>query len=329
MSGQYFDAAELIDEYLKAYQADNELTDEEMEERRKPDQLQRILPDHLFVDAARYNRFIQLMVDSITQYISKNIVVKKISHEQVHDTESLAYQELKGAHSIFLAFSGKGNNLLVVAEKFANKRFTEMDASAYDSVCEFINTAAGKYASVMSEENVMLDITAPLACRGITMICSNSTLYCLPVVIDDIEIEMIFSFDSEVNLECKEECKKAGILVVDDSEIFRSNMKKTLEDAGYTIVGEAANGTEAVEKYMELRPAIATMDITMPEKDGLTALKEILEQDPEAKVVMVSATAQKTSISKALMLGAYGFLQKPFDPDKTKQMISEIMAYSD
>ena len=93
----------------------------------------------------------------------------------------------------------------------------------------------------------------------------------------------------------------ARILIVDDSSIYRSNMRDILESGGHTIAGEARNGAEGVEKYKELRPEITTLDITMPVKDGLEALKEIMEFDPDAKVIMVSATAQQSNISEALI----------------------------
>ena len=120
----------------------------------------------------------------------------------------------------------------------------------------------------------------------------------------------------------------ARILVVDDSELFRSDMIDILADLGHEVAGEAVDGADAVEKFALLRPDITTMDITMPEKDGIEALEEILALDPDAKVLMVSATAQKPTISKALIIGAYGFVPKPLDRAEIERAIAEI-AYCD
>jgi len=115
------------------------------------------------------------------------------------------------------------------------------------------------------------------------------------------------------------------ILIVDDSEFFRETMKEILEDEGYTIAGEACDGAEAIAKYRELRPDITTMDVTMPVMDGIEALKNILELDPDAKVIMASSSAQQSKVSEALILGAYEFLPKPFDRDRILAVISEII----
>ena len=116
----------------------------------------------------------------------------------------------------------------------------------------------------------------------------------------------------------------ARILVVDDSAVYRTSMKELLQNAGHTVVGEAVNGDEGVTKYMELFPDITTMDVMMPIKGGLEALDEILIFDPHAKVIMVSATAQQSKISQALIQGAYCFLRKPIDPEKLHRALDSI-----
>ena len=111
-------------------------------------------------------------------------------------------------------------------------------------------------------------------------------------------------------------CDMARVLVVDDSNIYRFSMSEILENTGHIIIGEAKNGQEAVESYKELHPDVVTMDVTMPEKDGFEALKEILEFDAGAKVIMVSATVDQSILSEALIQGAYDILVKPFDPEQ-------------
>jgi two-component system, chemotaxis family, chemotaxis protein CheY len=103
------------------------------------------------------------------------------------------------------------------------------------------------------------------------------------------------------------------LLVIDDAVIVREKIKETARAAGWEIVGEASNGKEAVQLYAELRPAAVTLDLVMPEYDGIYALREILATDPDAKVVVVSALGQKNVLKDAFKLGAADFVVKPFD----------------
>ncbi len=105
------------------------------------------------------------------------------------------------------------------------------------------------------------------------------------------------------------------LLVVDDAAIIRKMIKDKAASAGWEIVGEACNGQEAVEKYQELRPDAVTIDIVMPEYNGLHGIKGIREFDPQAKLIVVSAVDQKSVLKEALSLGATDFLVKPFDGD--------------
>lgn len=116
--------------------------------------------------------------------------------------------------------------------------------------------------------------------------------------------------------------KKA--LIVDDSLVMRMLLKRILRKNGFEVVGEAENGLIGVEKYQELNPDLVTMDITMPVKDGLTALKEILEINREANVVMVSAMGQQWFVDEALKYGAKGFLVKPFREENVLKVIQGI-----
>jgi len=105
------------------------------------------------------------------------------------------------------------------------------------------------------------------------------------------------------------------VLVVDDAAFMRVTLKNVLEPAGFEVE-EAENGAVAVEKYGSVSPDIVTMDITMPEKDGIQATKEIVAMDPNAKVVMVSALGQESMVKDAILSGAKDFIVKPFQPDR-------------
>jgi two-component system chemotaxis response regulator CheY len=117
----------------------------------------------------------------------------------------------------------------------------------------------------------------------------------------------------------------ARVLVVDDAAVMRKMVTDALSGGGHEIVGEAANGAEAVQRFQELRPDVMTLDITMPEKDGLTALREIIAVDPGAKVVMCSALGQESKVLESIKLGAKDFVVKPFQADRVLSAIEKAL----
>lgn len=116
----------------------------------------------------------------------------------------------------------------------------------------------------------------------------------------------------------------ARILIADDAAFMRMMLKDILVKGGHEVAGEAANGKQAVEKYAELKPDLVTMDITMPEMDGLEALKVIRASDPNAKVVMCSAMGQQAMVVDAIQHGARDFIVKPFQGDKVLASVEKI-----
>ena len=115
------------------------------------------------------------------------------------------------------------------------------------------------------------------------------------------------------------------ILTVDDAAFMRKMVKDTLTKAGYTDVYEAVDGADAVEKYGELAPDLVIMDITMPNMDGLEALKAIRAKDPNANVVMCSAMGQESMVMDAVRSGAKDFIVKPFKPDRVLKTVTSIL----
>ena len=106
------------------------------------------------------------------------------------------------------------------------------------------------------------------------------------------------------------------LLVVDDAMIMRAIIKDTAKKAGWEIAGEATNGAEAVERFRELKPDMTTLDIVMPEMDGVEALRAIRQEAPDAKVVMISAIDQRAKLTECIQLGALDFIVKPFDKQR-------------
>jgi two-component system chemotaxis response regulator CheY len=117
----------------------------------------------------------------------------------------------------------------------------------------------------------------------------------------------------------------ARVLVVDDAAFMRKMVTDALTKGGHEVVGEAANGVEAIDRYRELKPDLTTLDITMPERDGIAALKDIIELDPAAKVVMCSALGQESKVLESIKLGAKDFVVKPFQPNRVIEAVGKAL----
>lgn len=115
------------------------------------------------------------------------------------------------------------------------------------------------------------------------------------------------------------------VLVVDDSQFMRLNIINYLTKNNIDVVGQAANGSEAIRLYKELKPDIVTMDITMPDMNGVEAVKEIIKMDPDAKIIMCSAMGQQGMVIESIKAGAKGFLIKPLNEEKMIMEINKIM----
>lgn len=115
------------------------------------------------------------------------------------------------------------------------------------------------------------------------------------------------------------------ILLVDDAAFMRKMIKDTLSKNGYTELFEAVDGADAVEKFSEIGPDLVIMDITMPNMDGLQALKKIREDDPNAKVVMCTAMGQEGMVVDAIKSGAKDFIVKPFNAERIVQTVQTIL----
>ncbi|MDL2258704.1 response regulator [Eubacteriales bacterium OttesenSCG-928-K08] len=117
------------------------------------------------------------------------------------------------------------------------------------------------------------------------------------------------------------------VLIVDDAVFMRVSIKNILIKNGFEIAGEAENGLVGLQKYKELKPDIVTMDITMPEMNGLDALRAIREYDPTASVVMVTALGQEAMVREAVLSGAKGFVVKPYKENTIVEMLRKLIPF--
>lgn len=116
------------------------------------------------------------------------------------------------------------------------------------------------------------------------------------------------------------------VLIVDDAAFMRMVIKNMLVKNGFDVVGEAENGKEAFKKYLELKPDVVTMDITMPEMDGVQSLKAIKSQDPNAKIIMITAMGQESMVKDAILSGAKGFIVKPFKEENVLSSVNKVLS---
>ena len=116
-----------------------------------------------------------------------------------------------------------------------------------------------------------------------------------------------------------------NILICDDAAFMRMMIKDILTKNGYNVVGEAENGAKGIEKYNELKPDLVLMDITMPEMDGIAALKAIKASDPKASVIMCSAMGQQAMVIESIQSGAKDFIVKPFQADRVLEAVKKVV----
>ena len=116
-----------------------------------------------------------------------------------------------------------------------------------------------------------------------------------------------------------------NVLICDDAAFMRMMIKDILSKNGYNIAGEAENGLKAIEKYNELKPDLVLMDITMPEMDGIEALKKIKDSDPNATIIMCSAMGQQAMVIEAIQSGAKDFIVKPFQPERVLEAVKKVV----
>ena len=117
----------------------------------------------------------------------------------------------------------------------------------------------------------------------------------------------------------------ARVLVADDASFMRQMIREIVEAEGHEVVGEASDGDEVVEEYKRLHPDIVTMDIVMPRRSGIDAVKSIVAQHPDAKIVMCSALGQESLVQEAMEAGARDFIVKPFKPDSVISTLEKVL----
>ena len=326
-----------VDILLKAFQKDRGFSDDEID-ALKSDDIEELMPLFLVTSKPYIKEVASLVVRNVMRFITRDYYIGKAQHLQEFSYAHLAYQELAGDSSIFIAIAEESDNggFLRIANGFSHEDLGSVVYDAYDAVGEFINVTAGLFATELSKNKISVDMEPPCGFRAQKAV---GDFYVIPLYIEDKKIELIVAVNSDFTAGETPEIAgqsgsnrgtsagegKASILIVDDSKMSRLMLKNLLEKAGYAVVGEASNGEEGVAEYKKCKPDVVTLDITMPKMDGLEALENILEFDAEAKVIMITAAGQQDKLIKALKVGAKRFINKPFKEDEILTNVRDIV----
>ena len=329
---------EKLEEYLEDFRKKIGFTAEEMEILKKDD-LDELLPMFVYSSKPYVKDIAGLVTRNITRFVSRDFYIEKARKASELSYAHLACQKLAGDDEIWIAVAEAEEQgaFLQVASAFSKQEMDEVYDDAYDSVCEFINVTSGLLATAMSEKKVNIDMLPP---QGFAAQAAKGDFYTMPLILEGRRLEILIAVNSAftpgeealklgevTNQEVSEgEGNGARVLIVDDSKMSRQMLRNILEKDGYRVVMEASNGLEGLAAYMKCKPDLVTLDITMPEMDGLEALEKILSYDPKANAIMITAAGQQDKLMRALRAGAKYFISKPFNDEEILANIKKVLA---
>lgn len=330
--------ATVLEKTLVAFQKEKGFSDDDMT-ILKNDDIDSLIPIFAFSAKPYVTDLSGLVIRNINRFISRDFYIDRIKHVNKLTYSNLASQSIVGKHNICLAFAEEqdAGAFNLIASHFSGDTHTESNADTFDAVCEFINVNSGLFASELSEKKeIDMELMPVSAYKDQTV---EGDFYILPIYIENRKINLIIAVDSEVSLgetpftySTKDDIvydvkadSKGRVLLVDDSKMSRKMLRTIFEEAGYSIIGEATNGAEALDAYKEHKPDLVTLDITMPVMDGIEALKQLLVINPDVKAIMITAAGQQSKLIEALKIGAKKFITKPFEKEEIVTNIEMVM----
>ena len=326
-----------MDAEFAAFQKENGFSDADIK-ALKQDDFERLVPIFAFSSKPYVTNLVCLVLRNINRFITRDFYIDKIYHVREMDYKCLAGQETVGDHNIQIGFAGENDTraFLKLASAIGGEDYNEVGEDALDAACEFVNCISGLFAADLGELDVDIDMEPVYAFQNQEVF---GDVYVIPLYIDGEEVKLIIDVDNEAELgqiphkfmyEKVESSVAIGlakgtVVVVDDSKLSRKILRNMLEDAGYAVVAEATDGEEGIAAYLQFKPDVVTMDITMPNMNGMESLKEILAMDKKAKVVMISAAGQQKKIIEAIKVGAKRFITKPFEEDDVLSCMDSLL----
>lgn len=294
----------------------------------KSNEIGAIVP--LFASTAKpyITELVGLVVRNISRFISTRVYIERIRPVEEFDYLYLTGQKAVGDYEIYVALAcDDKDSFLQFASAYAKEEFRFMKGEVFDVIGEFLNCVDGMFAAKISNRGIVIDLFPAVTYANQT---AKGQAYIVPIMINKKNINLYIAVDSEISLgekpliyELEREMgskaskkSKGNVVIVDDSKMSRRILRSILEEEGYTVVFEAIDGEEAVTAYKKYNPDIVTLDITMPKRTGLDALRDIKEIDANANVIIISAAGQQHKIIEALKLGAGKYITKPYKKEE-------------
>ena len=330
-------SAGVIEKTLAVYQKENGFTDQDME-ALKNDDIGALIPVFAKSDNPLVTAIAGLVIKNVNRFITRDYYVGHISKAKSLSYHCLAGQRITGRGTFYTALAASADDeaFQLVAGRFSGVKAARGSADSFDGVCEFINVNDGLFASDQSENAGREFELEPVEAYQDQKVTGD--FYILPIYIEEQPITLViadqditpgqtrFEFESNTKQVYQlADDSRASVMIVDDSHMARTVLKDLLERNGYSVIAEATNGREAVEIFHDNFPDLITLDITMPEMDGVECLKRILDIDPDQKVIMITAAGQQSKVVEALKLGAKQFITKPFEKDLVLRSIREVL----
>ena len=326
-----------MDAEFAAFQKENGFSDAEIK-ALKQDDFERLVPIFAFSSKPYVTNLVSLVLRNVNRFVTRDFYIDKIYHVKAMDYKCLAGQETVGEHNIQIGFAGENDTVafLRLASAIGGENYSEVGEDSLDAACEFVNCISGLFAADLGEMDVDVDMEPVYAFENQEI---YGDVYVIPLYIDGEEVKLIIDVDNEAELgqiphkfqyEKVESSVAIGlakgtVVVVDDSKLSRKVLRNILEEAGYAVIAEATDGEEGIAAYLQFKPDVVTMDITMPNMNGMESLKEILAMDKNAKVVMISAAGQQKKIIEAIKLGAKRFITKPFEEEDVVSCMDSLL----
>lgn len=315
---------QVIEEHVETFRKEKGFTEAELA-ALKQDDIDTIVPVFAFSAKPYVTDLVGLILRNITRFVSTDFYIDRIRHVSEFEYKFISGQKVAGDHNIYLGFAADEDTdgICLLASKYAGENLTEISDDVADAVGEFANINNGLLASELSEKGVDIDMEPPFTYINQT---AEGSAYIVNVYIEGRKISLYIAVDSEISIGklryvykshksetvVNEGNSKGTVVIVDDSRMIRKMLRGILEGAGYCVLAEAENGLEAVTAYKQYKPDIITLDITMPQMDGVEALREIIKYDPDAYAIMITAAGQQQKVISALKIGAAKFVMKPF-----------------
>lgn len=326
-----------MDAEFAAFQKENGFSDSDIR-ALKHDDFERLVPIYAFSSKPYVTNLVSLVLRNINRFVTRDFYIDKIYHVREMNYKCLAGQETVGEHNVQIGFAGEKDTdaFLRIASAIGGETYTEVSEDALDATCEFVNCISGLFAADLGELDVDMDMEPVYAFENQEIF---GEVYVVPLYIEGKEVKLIIDVDNEAELgqiphrflyEKVESSVAIGlakgtVVIVDDSKLSRKVLRKILEDAGYAVISEATDGEEGIAAYLQFKPDVVTMDITMPNMNGMESLKEILYMDKNAKVVMISAAGQQKKIIEAIKIGAKRFITKPFEEEDVISCMDSLL----